>query len=148
VVFGTYSGQVFYFLWPPEAKGGGGSRNHFFVDKSIKCGYNRIQLFTVLRRLHMQVQMQDVDNVAEKLNLSRDEVIRESLKFYLEKIIREIKTDIFKIRTKYGVSSIEDFDEKYKKGEIEEKDSWQEFQKLDHLEFKKEEMEKALALFK
>jgi hypothetical protein len=34
------------------------------------------------------------------------------------------------------------------KGEIEEKDSWQEFQKLDHLEFKKEEMENALALLK
>ena len=96
----------------------------------------------------MQVEMQYVDNMAEKLNLSRDEIIRESLKFYLEKIIREIKTDIFKIRTKYGVSSIEDFEEKYKKGEIEEKDSWQEFQKLDHLEFKKEEMENALVKFR
>lgn len=96
----------------------------------------------------MQVEMQYVDNVAEKLNLSREEILRESLKFYLEKIIREIKTNIFKIRTKYGVSSIEDFEEKYKKGEIEEKDSWQEFQKLDHLEFKKEELESALAQFK
>jgi hypothetical protein len=96
----------------------------------------------------MQVEMQYVDNVAEKLNLSREEILRESLKFYLEKIIREIKTDIFKIRTKYGVSSIEDFEEKYKKGEIQEKDSWQEFQKLDHLEFKKEELESALAQFK
>jgi hypothetical protein len=44
----------------------------------------------------------------------------------------------------YGVSSIEDFEGKYKSGEIEEKDSWQEFHKLDHLEFKKEELEKAL----
>jgi hypothetical protein len=65
-------------------------------------------LFAVLRRLRMQLEMQYVDNVAEKLNLSRDEILRESLKFYLEKIIREIKTDIFKIRTKYGVSSIEE----------------------------------------
>jgi hypothetical protein len=52
------------------------------------------------------------------------------------------------IRTKYGVSSIEDFEGKYKSGEIEEKDSWQEFQKLDHLEFKKEELEKALMKIK
>ncbi len=75
-------------------------------------------------------------------------MIRESLRFYLEKRIRELKADIYKIKTKYGVSSIEDFEEKYKKGEIEEKDSWQEFQELDHLEFKKERLEKALAKLK
>ena len=92
----------------------------------------------------MQVEMQYIDTVAEKLNLSRDEMIRESIRFYLERKIRELKTDIFKIRTKYSVSSIEEFEEKYKSGEIEEKDSWQEFQALDHLEFKKEELEKAL----
>jgi len=74
-------------------------------------------------------------------------MINESERFYLEKKIRELKTDIYTIRTKYGVSSIEEFDEKYKSGEIEEKDSRQEFQKLDHLEFKKEELEKTLAVF-
>lgn len=94
----------------------------------------------------MQVEMRYIDTLAEKLNLSSDEIIRESLKSYLEKKIRELKTDIFKIRTKYGVSSIEDFEQKYKDGKIEEKDSWQEFQKLDHLEFKKDELEKALRL--
>ena len=93
----------------------------------------------------MQVQMQYIDRVAEKLNLSRDDILRESLRFYLERKIRELKTEIFKIRTKYGVSSVEEFDEKYRNGEIAEKDSWQEFQALDHLEFKKEELEKALA---
>lgn len=89
-----------------------------------------------------------IENVAEKLNISRDEMIRESIRFFLEKKIRELKTEIFKIRTKYHVSSIEEFDEKYKTGEIEEKDSWQEFQQLDRLEFKKEELEKALANIK
>ncbi|MGD2090177.1 MAG: hypothetical protein PVH61_28630 [Candidatus Aminicenantes bacterium] len=92
----------------------------------------------------MQMAMEGIESVAKQLNLTSDEMIRESLKLYLERKIRELKTDIFKIRTKFGVSSIEDFEEKYKSGEIEEKDSWEEFQKLDHLEFKKEELEKAL----
>lgn len=96
----------------------------------------------------MQVATEYIDSVAETLNLSGEEMIRVSVRFYLEKKIRELKADIYTIRTKYGVSSIEDFDEKYKSGEIEEKDSWQEFQKLDHLEFKKEELEKALAAIK
>ena len=61
--------------------------------------------------------------------------------------MREIKTEIFKIRTKYGVSSVEEFEELYKKGKIEEKDTWQELQRLDHLEFKKDELEKVLRTF-
>lgn len=89
-----------------------------------------------------------IENVAEKLNISRDEMIRESLRFFLEKKIRELKTEIFKIRSKFNVSSIEEFEEKYKTGEIEEKDSWQEFQQLDHLEFKKDELEKTLDTIK
>ena len=96
----------------------------------------------------MTLEMNNIEAVAKKLNLSREEIIRESLRFYLGKKIRELKTDIYKIRSKYGVSSIEDFEEKYKKGEIEEKDSWQEFQQLDHLEYKKEELEKTLATLK
>lgn len=85
-----------------------------------------------------------IENTAETLNISRDEMIRESLRLYLERKIRELKIEIFKIRTKYNISSIEEFDEKYKTGEIDEKDSWQEYQQLDHLEFKKEELEKTL----
>jgi hypothetical protein len=92
----------------------------------------------------MHLESTYIETLARKLNLSGDQMIRESLRFYLERKIRELKTDIYKIRTEYGVTSIEDFDEKYKTGEIEEKDSWQDYQKLDHLEFKKQELEKAL----
>jgi len=92
----------------------------------------------------VQVATDFFDRVAEKLNLSREEMFRESVRFFLGKKIRELKTDIYQIRSKYGVSSIEEFDEKYRTGELEENGSWQEFQKLDHLEFKKEELEKAL----
>lgn len=48
----------------------------------------------------MQVAAEYIESVAETLNLSGEEMIRESIKFFLEKKIREIKTDIYKIRTK------------------------------------------------
>lgn len=92
----------------------------------------------------MQLEMKELDALAEKLNLSKDEMLRESLKTFLERKLREIKTEIFKIRTKYGVSSVEEFEELYRKGKTEEKDTWQELQQLDHLEFKKDEIEKVL----
>jgi hypothetical protein len=92
----------------------------------------------------MELQAKEIEALAEKLNLSKDEMLRDSLKVFLEKKLREIKTEIFKIRTKYGVSNVEEFEEQYRKGKIEEKDTWQDLQKLDHLEFKKDELEKAL----
>ena len=78
---------------------------------------------------------------AEKLNISKEEMIRESLKVFLEKKLREIKTEMYEIRVKYKVSSVEEFEELYRRGQIEEKDTWQELQRLDHLEFKKDEIE-------
>ncbi len=92
----------------------------------------------------MQLETKELDDLAEKLNLSKDEMLRESLKIFLERKLREIKTEIFKIRTKYGVSSVEEFEELYRKGKVEEKDTWHELQQLDHLEFKKGEIENVL----
>lgn len=92
----------------------------------------------------MELQAKEIEALAEKLNISKDEMLRDSLKVFLEKKLREIKTEIFKIKTKYGVSGVEEFEEQYRKGKIEEKDTWQDLQKLDHLEFKKDELEKAL----
>lgn len=95
----------------------------------------------------MQLEEKELESLAEKLNLSKDEMLREGLKYFLERKLREIRTEIYKIRTRYGVSSVEEFEDLYKKGELDEKDTWQEFQKLDHLEFKKDELEKALRSF-
>ncbi len=92
----------------------------------------------------MQLEEKELESLAEKLNLSKDEMLREGLKYFLERKLREIRTEIYKIRTRYGVSSVEEFEDLYKKGEVDEKDTWQELQRLDHLEFKKDEFEKAL----
>ena len=62
----------------------------------------------------------------------------------MERKLREIRTEIFRIRGKYKISSVEEFEELFKKGEIEEKNSLGDYQKLDHLEFKRDEIEKLL----
>ena len=85
-----------------------------------------------------------MESLAKKLNLSKEEMLHDSLKFFLERKLREIKTEIFKIRTRHGVSTVEEFENLYKQGKVDEKDTWQDMQKLDHLEFKKDELEKAL----
>ena len=82
--------------------------------------------------------------LSKEFSLSKDVILKEGLKFFLERKLREIKTEIFRIAGKYKVSSIEELEELYKRGEVEEKDSWDDFQKLDHLEFKRDEIMKLL----
>ena len=90
----------------------------------------------------MQSKVEKLDILAREFNLSREAIIEESLRIFLERKLREIKTEIFKIRGKYGISSVEKLEELYRKGKIEEKNSWQDLQKLDHLEFKRDELKK------
>ena len=47
---------------------------------------------------------------------------------------KELETERLKIAQKYGVSSTEDFEEEYKRGNIEEEGTWDDFFRLDHLE--------------
>jgi len=49
-----------------------------------------------------------LDVLAEKLSLSRDVLIRESLKVFLERKLREIKTEVFRLKGKYRVSSVKE----------------------------------------
>jgi len=85
-----------------------------------------------------------IDFLSKNLGISKNEILREGLVAFLEKKLKEIKLETFEIKSKYNVNSISEFDELYRKGFIEEKDSWKDYQKLDHLEFKKEQIEKLL----
>lgn len=92
----------------------------------------------------MQVEMKKIEDIATKLNLSSKEILHQSLKTFLEKKLRELKTEIYQIHSKYGICAVQDLEERYKKGTLEEKETWQDLQKLDHLEFKRDEIETAL----
>lgn len=93
--------------------------------------------------MHTQT-MKAIDILSKDLNLPKETILDESLKAFLEKKLREIKTAIYKIAIKYNISSVKEFDDLYKKGKVEEKDTWEDFQRLDHLEFKRDEIENLL----
>ena len=82
--------------------------------------------------------------LAKELGLTEKEIIKESLRALLERKLKEIKAEINLIKAKYKISSVEEFEGLYKEGKIEEKDSFEDFKKLYHLEFKEEELEKIL----
>ena len=90
------------------------------------------------------VAMQTIQTISTEFHLSQDTIIQESLKVYLEKKLREIKTEIFKIYGKYSITSVEALESCFENGIIEEKDALDDYHKLDHLEFKRDEINRVL----
>ncbi len=90
------------------------------------------------------VAMQTIQTISTEFNLSQETIMQESLKAYLERKLREIKTDIFEIYGTYQVTSVEALESLFENGTLEEKDALDDYHKLDHLEFKREELIKIL----
>ncbi len=85
-----------------------------------------------------------VEKIAEALEVGETELINKSLHEFLERKIAYLEAEIFKLRAKYNVKSAKDMEELYKRGKIEEEDSWEDFFRLDHLESKLRELHEAL----
>lgn len=84
--------------------------------------------------------MEVIDEVASALKMDRDVLARASIKAFLEKELRCIEAEIFEIRTKHDVGSIFELDEKLKRGGVREEDVLDDFQELDYLESRRDEL--------
>lgn len=87
---------------------------------------------------------QNCSEVLSLLNLNFDELEREGIKSYLHLQLRERKIELFKIAQKHGIKTADDLEYLFKKGKIEEKEGWEDYFKLDHIEAEIETIEKAL----
>jgi hypothetical protein len=82
-----------------------------------------------------------IEEVAEVLDVSEDEVLREGVRALLERRLRAVRAQIFEISGRYGVSSVEELEARYRDGTLEEADSWRDLQRLDHLEYQRDRMQ-------
>ena len=82
--------------------------------------------------------------VAGALKLSEEDLLREGLRSYLERQLREVKAEIFQISGRYGVSSVEEMESRYRDDRLDEADSWRDYQRLDHLEYQRDQLLKLL----
>lgn len=85
-----------------------------------------------------------VEAIAETLGLKKEELIKNGVKAYLESELRRINAEIIIVYNRYGVTSLNELDEKINKGELSETETFEDFTKLDHLEAKKEKIEQIL----
>ena len=81
-----------------------------------------------------------LSTIARELKVPEEELVKQGLRTFLERQLREVKADIFELRGRYGVSSVEEMEARYRDGTLEEADSWRDLQRLDHLEHKQDHL--------
>jgi hypothetical protein len=84
--------------------------------------------------------VQILSTVARELGISEDDLLKQGLRSFLERQLREVKAEIFEISGRYGVSSVTEMEPRYRNGALEEADSWRDLQRLDHLEHKRDRL--------
>ena len=85
-----------------------------------------------------------LERVAKATGEVKEKIMAKGVIEYLKSSLREVNAAIIELRNKYGVSSAKDIEEKYKRGELEEEDTWRDFFRLSHLEERKENLERLL----
>lgn len=69
---------------------------------------------------------------------------RDSLKTFLEKELRNTEAEIYRIAARHGIKTIQELDEKLKKGEITEEEMLDDFMELDYLESRRDDFLEAI----
>lgn len=85
-----------------------------------------------------------IDKVAKELHMKPKELLKESLKTYLEKRLSKVEADIFLLVKKYGVEDVFEFDSRVREGFISEKEAYEDYFTFDNLEADREKIKKFL----
>ena len=84
--------------------------------------------------------------VLSLLDLDTDTLEREAVRIYLHQQLRQRQAELFSVGQKYGVKTSDDLENLFKKDRIEEKDGWEDYFRLDHLEAEIKSIRKALSV--
>jgi hypothetical protein len=85
-----------------------------------------------------------IDKVAKEFHMKPKELMKESLKTYLEKRLSKVEADIFLLAKKYGVKDVFELDSKVKEGFLNEKEAYEDYFNLDNLETERDKIKKFL----
>ncbi|MCG3142225.1 MAG: hypothetical protein HDKAJFGB_03633 [Anaerolineae bacterium] len=92
------------------------------------------------------VQVNLIDQIAERLELDSDQLLRSSLESFLRAQLRRVDAEIESLRVKYAVQSAKEIDARYSEGTLPEEGTWEDYFRLDHLEYRHRKLIEALDL--
>ena len=75
-----------------------------------------------------------IEQIARKLETEPQTLERESLKLYVEKRLRVVESELFRLAHKYGVQNVTELDEMIKQGKYHEDEAFEDYFEFDNLE--------------
>ncbi len=84
------------------------------------------------------------EQIALKLQLSPEELERESLQVFLQHRLRLVESQIFDLAQKYGVKTVEELDQMVQSGQVHEAEAFEDYFEFDHLEAERDILIEAL----
>jgi len=85
-----------------------------------------------------------LERVAEATGELKERILAKGVEEYIRSELRGVNAEIIEIRSRYGVESSGEMDERYGKGLLDEEHSWRDFFRLSHLEERREVLERLL----
>ncbi len=80
------------------------------------------------------------NRIAQDLGLSEDDLLKQGLRSYLMRQVRKANSELFEICGKYAVRNVNEMEQRYQDGSLKESNSWKDLQRLDHLEYKRDQL--------
>ena len=74
------------------------------------------------------------ESIAQKLQLSPEELEQESLRLFVNHHLRLVESQLLSLARKYGVKTVTELDEMVRRGQIHEDEAFEDYFEFDHLE--------------
>jgi hypothetical protein len=84
------------------------------------------------------------ESIAAKLQLSPQELERESLRLFLKHRLRLVESQILDLARRYDVHTVSELDDLVQSGQIHEDESFEDYFEFDHLEAEQDILREAL----
>ena len=75
-----------------------------------------------------------IETAAGTLHMKPDELLKESLRVFVEQKLAVVEAEIFSIAKKYGVKDVFELDQRIEEGLLSESEAYDDYFHLDHLE--------------
>jgi len=84
-----------------------------------------------------------IEATAKSLQMNPNDLLRESLKVFIDQKLSAIEAEIFSIAKKHGVKDVFELDKRIGEGLVSEDDAYEDYFRLDYLEAEKQKLKHA-----
>jgi len=91
--------------------------------------------------------MTAIEATAKSLQMNPDDLLRESLKVFIDQKLSAIEAEIFFIAKKHGVNDVFELDKRIGEGLVSEDEAYEDYFRLDYLEAERQKLKHAAENF-